>query len=316
MHQRGRTARPFPAVIGIIVLGMVVMAVPAATPVALVPARALEPASPSSSSSFPPPSPPIALERAIRELIEECPGRPAVVIRLLDEDWSIAHDADRVVKAASVIKLPIIVAALRIAGREGIDLDQPVPILEVDRVGGSGRLKSSRRPRPIALGTLLRLMIAESDNIATNAVIRRFGREALDAEFEAMGLFETRLQHLILRSREDNPTTAREIAELLGRLTRDDDEEPLIAEATHRALALGYLEEVVNRRRLGRFLPASTRLRHKTGTLRSAVHDVGAFATGRGEVLVAAMVSDPESRDAAEEWIARLGRVVNEGLSR
>lgn len=314
MSRFSAIARPFPVVSGIIIIGLIALIAPAVTPIVFTPAYAVESV---YFAPVPPPPPPADLARAIEELIAECPGRPAVLIRPLDEKWSIAHDADRVVKAASVIKLPILVAALRIAGREGIDLEQSVPILEIDRVGGSGRLKALRRPEPLPLKTLLRLMIVISDNIATNAVIRRFGREELDAEFEAMGLFETRLHNLILKTREDNPTTARESAELLGRLARDKDAAaPLIAKAAHRNLALDWLEEVRSRRRLGRFIPEASRLRNKTGTLRSVVHDVGSFSTDRGKILVAALVSEPESWAAAEEWIARLGRAVHEKMTR
>ncbi len=238
------------------------------------------------------------LEERLRALIASCPGDPALVVMPPDASWTIAHDAEETTSAASLIKLPIHLALDRLAADGRIDPGMLVTLEGEDRTPGSGRLRDARAGRTFRLRELAERMIVESDNTATNAIIRLVGQDTLQAEFLRLGLRATRLERRILAQGGDNATTAAEMALLLAALPEGPVRETL--------------ERVENRRRLARDLPAATPIAHKTGTLRRFVHDAGRMETPHGPLIVVGLVRHASSWPEAEDWLAALGRTVYE----
>ena len=106
-------------------------------------------------------------------------------------------DGGRVVPAASTIKVPILVTALERVADGTSRLQEPVHI-GADRVGGSGALSLVPSVTELPLIEALRLMIALSDNDATNAVIALVGFEAVGRTCRRLGLADTRLQRNLM----------------------------------------------------------------------------------------------------------------------
>jgi len=111
------------------------------------------------------------LEERLTAVAESSPGRLGVAARD-DRGWSWSFDAERVSRSASTIKLPILVAVLRLVEQGRLDLGDHVAIAAFeDRVGGCGPLSLLPSVTSLPLLEALRLMIALSDNDATNAVL-------------------------------------------------------------------------------------------------------------------------------------------------
>lgn len=236
------------------------------------------------------------LDRLLGHLVTTCPGHPSLVVMPPDAAWSITRSAEDTACAASLIKLPILLAMERMEHEGRLNLSRSITLRSSDRTAGSGRLQDAPRGLAYTLSELAERMTVESDNTAANALIRFIGRDTLQAEFTTMGLKATRLEHNILASRADNPTTALELATLLATLPE--------------GWARGYLERTENRRRLARYLPEDALLAHKTGTLRHVVHDAGVMETSAGPVIIVALVRDASSWPAAELWLGEVGRAV------
>lgn len=256
------------------------------------------------------------MRQVLARSVAACPGEASVVISCPEEGWDVTRNADAVVPAASVIKLPILLALHSLADRGELSFDEPVVLETGDLTGGAGNLKFRGAGSPYRVSDLAEKMIVESDNTATNALIRHVGREKLDAEFRALALERTRLDHAILRSPEDNPTTAAEMAHVLASLLPSGSpaSSDAAAAVAQRLAVRDLLERARNRRRLGRFLPAAVPLAHKTGTLRSVIHDVGIISTPHGEVVLSALVTRVANPDAAELWLGKLGKTVFEAM--
>ena len=111
------------------------------------------------------------LEERLTAVAESSPGQLGVAARD-DRGWSWSFDAVRVSRSASTIMVPILVTVLRLVEPGRLDLGDHVAIATFeDRVGGCGPLSLLPSVTSLPLVEALRLMIALSDNDATNAVL-------------------------------------------------------------------------------------------------------------------------------------------------
>jgi beta-lactamase class A len=195
-------------------------------------------------------------------------------------------DAHRPVPSASTIKVPILVAALAALSRGDLRLDQPVD-LAVTRVGGSGALSLTPSVTTLPLEELLALMVALSDNDATNAVIDVVGIAAVQDLLERHGLSGTRLQRHLMdmeaaaRGR-DNVTCAADLARLLALLVTGELLPPV--ETDH---ALNLLASQQHVSGLPGALPPELWHGNKTGELVGLRHDMALFRRGERWAAVA-----------------------------
>ena len=109
---------------------------------------------------------------------------------------------DRVVAAASTIKLFIASAFWR----SGLDVDErvdvpPVPWSVADRIAG-----------PVTLADCALLMLAFSDNAATNVLLERLGLDAVNQEAARLGCERTEVRRPMMAAGPENLTCARDLA--------------------------------------------------------------------------------------------------------
>ena len=140
------------------------------------------------------PAGPGDLQAAIQTAAAGFSGQVGVYARRLPDGETVAVAADEPFETASAIKPLIMVAAMRrvLEGRD--DLDADVACRPEHFVLGSGILRELSGGLTLRLWDVLVLMIAFSDNIATNMVIDRVGGvPAVNAEAERQGMARTRL---------------------------------------------------------------------------------------------------------------------------
>jgi beta-lactamase class A len=203
--------------------------------------------------------------------------------------------------SASIIKVPILFAwsYLERIGRASRD-----EMCELDlepQVQGAG-LSWLLQTRRLPFGDVLLLMIALSDNLCTNLVIRRIGIERLDAIFRGpLGLKDTRLERKLFdyeaRSRGlDNYVSARDCIQLYrlrDALTPAERGwiEPMLLACTDGALWL-------------RSVPRDTvAFYHKTGNIEGVLHDWGYTADADLFLLTQNVAAEGEVCDL----LSRLG---------
>lgn len=170
------------------------------------------------------------LETAIKPLINDHQGKVAVVIRHLDTGEQFAFRADEVQPTASLIKLPVMVAAYRMADAGTLDLAKSITLAESDKVPGSGILTDQfSAGLSLSLRDAIRLMIRYSDNTATNLVVDQIGLPTTTTTMESLGFPQTGLNSKVYRGDTTispersrlyglGSTTAAEIVNLLEKL--------------------------------------------------------------------------------------------------
>jgi beta-lactamase class A len=212
-------------------------------------------------------------------------------------DWGDGRDgveADRVVPAASTIKVLLAVAAGRRFADGSLD---PGEVVAAVPIAGDGALLDALpglRPR---LDHLVTLALAVSDNSATNVLLDRIGLEEVTAEGEELGLRHTRVSRRMLDwdaagAGRDNLTTAADLTRLLRALVDGTVPDALAAPVLSALRASQHLDI------LGEVVPAASYMGNKRGFTDAANHDCGLVAADAGPIAVAVCSSPPASPDA------------------
>jgi beta-lactamase class A len=134
-----------------------------------------------------------ALEARLDELSTNFSGDFALYAKNLEGGETIERRADETFPTASTIKVFILLELMRRVHRGDFRLDQHVPILAGQQVGGSGVLKELSAGLSLSLRDVATLMIVLSDNTATNVLIDLLGLNAINETIKGFGLTTTRL---------------------------------------------------------------------------------------------------------------------------
>ncbi len=227
---------------------------------------------------------------SLEETLSGVPGRFGMALTTSDgEHW--AHDAERVVPSASTIKVPILLAALAQVDVGRVRLDQQVH-LPPERVGGSGPLSLLPSLTHLPLAEVLTLMIALSDNDATNAVIDLVGAASVGELLALVPTRHTRLQRRMM----DFAAAARG---LQNETCAADLVDVLVALRTGRLLPVELTATALDIMRTQQFtegLPAYLRddigVASKTGEIEGLRADLALLERGERWVAVAVLATD------------------------
>lgn len=259
------------------------------------------------------------LKERLDPLIAAHRGDVSVYVKNLANGETYAHRADEPMPTASLIKLPVLVEALRQAKEGRIDLDARVTLRNEDKVPGSGVLTEHFGDGAVlSLRDCLRLMIVFSDNTATNLVVDAIGLPATRDEMRRLGLSVTALHSKVYRrdtsidpdgSRKYGlgVTTAVETGKLLEML-----EKRMLLDDAHCQLALDFLKSCQDRTKLARFLPRNIPIAHKSGYVDDIRTDAGVIYGAQGPIVLAVLTRNNEDRSTGNDNAADLlcGRIA------
>lgn len=119
------------------------------------------------------------LASRLQPRVDSFAGEAAVMVKHLETGETFEYRASDPFPTASLSKFPIMIAAYDVAQKGKLSLDQKITLQSEDKVPGSGILTSNfSAGATISLRDAIQLMIAFSDNTATNLVIDAIGLEA------------------------------------------------------------------------------------------------------------------------------------------
>src|SRR5262245_14411526 len=202
--------------------------------------------------------------------------------------WS--RHGDRRFRAASVVKIPLMIEVYRRMEAGTLRLDETQALTDADRAAGSGVLLHLHAGLAPSVEDLVYLTMSISDNTATNLLIRRVGMPAVNGVMHSLGMTGSTLGRE-MRGRpaesdtEENWATPDDYARVV-RLLLDGH----AAGPAGTAAMVTMLERQQNGRRIGRYVPEAPGVRwgSKTGGLKGVTNDVG-FVTGPGGRLILAV---------------------------
>lgn len=235
------------------------------------------------------------LEKKINQQITEAGGTWGIYIESLTTKETLSHLPDEIFPAASIIKIPIMMAAFEAHHQGKFSMEDTLALRAEDLVGGAGVFQHMTPGTRVTVYDTIMLMMIQSDNTATNMVIDLVGKENIRKTMKSIGLKDSSFYNKLMTVPYDregpNEITARDVNTMLK----------TIATGSYTSVyACEHMIDIMKRQqddsRLPARLPRSNsdvigaietwNLAHKTGTISGVVHDVGILYVQNQEVLV------------------------------
>lgn len=238
------------------------------------------------------------LKNKAEEIIKDKPGSYSIYYKNLTRDESFEIDAQVVHTAASVNKVPIVVALYMRAEDEEIDLDKKVTIQESDiQDYGTGTLRYQEPGQTYSLRTLAKLALKESDNTAAHVLTNTIGEAIVQNMVEEIGLTQTSIA--------DNKSSVKDMGILFERLYNEE----ILTESNTKEV-LDFLKDTDIEDRLPAQIDEAT-IYHKSGDAVGNIHDVGIISDGDTVFYLGVMTSDiGDTEDETKQTIGNIAEDI------
>jgi beta-lactamase class A len=215
--------------------------------------------------------------------------------------------SDRVLSAASTIKLPILIALFQDIDAGKVKLTEQLTITKASIGEGSGDLQEQKPGTKVSLLVVATKMMTISDNTATNLLIDRLGGKAvLNQRFRTWGLKVTTINNPLPDLAGTNTTTAQELARSMMAIQRGK-----IVSDISRAKMLDMMSHTARNTMLPKGLGSGAKIAHKTGDIGSLVADVGSIESPGGKnYLAAVLVKRPHNDPTGPALIRQMSKIV------
>jgi beta-lactamase class A len=273
---------------------------PPATRVSIAAKPVLSPAVPQPDSA--------KLRQQLQQLTAQYPGLQLHLSVLnLTTGGRVELQAERMIPAASTIKIPILLALFQQIDRQQLQLNDQLTLEKSMIGGGDGAMSTQPVGSQFTVLESATKMIVDNDNTATNLLIKRLGGAAqLNTQFRSWGLSATTLKSPLPDFLGSNLSSPSELTELLQKLDRGK-----LLTANSRAQTLEILSKTKRNNLLPAGLQPTTKIAHKTGEIAKLVADVGLVELpDQQKYVVAAMVTRAEDSDQAEELIRQSSKII------
>ncbi len=253
----------------------------------------------------------------LRQEIERCvqgiEGTVSIVLKDLRKNrWIYELSEDDQIPSASIIKILIMVEAMKQVNEGRFDFNQKIVIKPQDRVAYS--ILSDLKTQEYAFLDLITLMIVVSDNTATNVLIDLLGFDRINELAWGLGLEKTSLERKMMDTEavkrgQQNKTSPKDMAFLLESIYRKKILNPELCE-----LMLDIMKRQKDLEMLKRYLPEDLIIAHKTGDLLNLNHDIGIFYLPMHTYLLGVFVTETENNLVAKQVIGKVSKCVYDYL--
>ena len=265
------------------------------------------------------------LETTIAPLVGGHKGVVAVAVKHLKTGEEYYRNADTVMPTASLIKTAVMVETYWQAAEGKVKFDTTLTLKKDDKVPGSGILTQHFSDgATFPLRDAVRLMIAYSDNTATNMVLDQIGIPSTNTRMEGLGLKNTRIHAKVYKASTTSidpertktyglgSTTAREMIDLLSRIEAGTVVSPAACKEM-----LAHLKTCDDKDMFRRHLPAAVALAHKTGAVNNARTEAGIMYLKSGPVALCVLTTENadkrwERDNAAQVLLANIAKAVHD----
>jgi serine-type D-Ala-D-Ala carboxypeptidase (penicillin-binding protein 5/6) len=261
----------------------------------------------------------------IKEMATAHQGKVAVAIKHPASGESFFLNEAVPMPTASLIKLSVMIEAYRQAEAGKLDLKKIVALKEEDKVPGSGILTTHfTAGMQLSVRDSIRLMMAYSDNTATNLVLDAVGLPATAKAMEELGYPNTKIHSKVYRRDLSifpersvefglGSTTAGDMVSLLERLLKGD-----LAKEDSTKSMIAHLRSNADKDTFSKLLPKGTKYGYKGGSVDKVRTAAGFIDLEGGPLFVAVLTSENQDQSWTEENSAQnlIARITKEAFDR
>jgi beta-lactamase class A len=255
----------------------------------------------------------LGIQSEVQTILRKLTGSVGIAIKALESNSMFLHNEQMVAPAASTIKVHILIELFKQAKAGKHSLEEFIEI-PVNRDGAewqtpsSGILKDLRSIQRLSLMDVATLMMAVSDNVATNLLIDLLGAGNIQTSIEHLGLKSTKLQRRMMDLEAkgrglENVTSPHDMMITLQRIARYE-----ILDRNSCDTILDILSKCQDTFGVRRLIPEDVRIEHKTGELFGVCNDVGVVRIPVNSFIFSIMAN---SVNLVQGWdtIAELGKL-------
>lgn len=249
-----------------------------------------------------------SLDAKLLPIIRAHQGQVAVAVKHLNSGVAFEYRSTVPMPTASLIKFPVMIEAYRQAQAGQLNLQKSIALKATDKVPGSGILTTHFSPgMSLSVRDAIQLMIAFSDNTATNMVIDQIGLPATTDLMTRLGCPHTKLNAKVYKPETSlspdhseqfglGSTTSSEMLRLLELLHRRELVSPEASDAM-----LAHLQACEDREKLSADLPEGIKLAQKTGSVGAIRTAAGLVETASGTIAVCVLTSQNKDQRTVPE---------------
>lgn len=233
------------------------------------------------------------MKKIFERYVSSLDGEVSVVFKSLDADdtYNYELEADKIVPAASIIKLPILWSVMQKVERGEISLSDVIPVRDGDMFGNFDAQHHPLTDSQYAVGDLCRLMIDLSDNLASNMLIRLVGMENINAEIKKCNLQHTILQRKFLDFETqakglENYTTPNDSVSMIMMMLENGEKGSKMSNEM-----LNILAGQCDKNYLSQYMPETYKFAHKTGHIPGTMHNIGIITTPKQKKFIIAVMT-------------------------
>ncbi len=243
----------------------------------------------------PTPSPSSSPKDQLQLLTQNLQGTYGLYVYNLKSQTQYGLHDQEVFPAASLIKLPLLIALYQTAEKSQLNLDELYTLRDADKVEGAGSLQYSKAGTQISFRNLAKLMAKSSDNTAARIVATRLGNDKINSTISQIGMLHT--------SYKDTTTTPTDTGLLLQKLYQGQ-----LLSSNHTEELLNFLTNTDWEELIPTGIPPGIRVTHKYASDVGTWSDAGIVYADSPFILVIA--SSDAIQSEAFDTIPQITKIV------
>jgi beta-lactamase class A len=253
----------------------------------------------------------------ILKLIQKYPDlEPSIFMWEYSTSSGFEINSDKLYPSASIIKVPILCELIRLIDysnktNKPIKLEDERKFSEFFRTSGSGDLQKTKADKDYSIDYLANIMIANSDNSATNMLLYEIGGiDNFNRLMRNSGLKKISMSNWLPDLEGTNKVSAYEISKLLYNI-----DNPNYINPKYKNVIKEYLGNTKNTHLLKELLPGDVMVLHKTGDIESMLGDSGIVYANHGKkYIITILVKRPKNSPAAKLLIQEASKIIFEDI--